>query len=122
MPLAATDVAKELISQKMPLPSGRPTKWKPVHREHLQEVLNEFDLQIHQLRFSHPRDVFFSRAQRPLWLQPQNLRAEISPDEITQERCKLTLEFQLGPGQYATMLIRALESTLSLDDKSPEDE
>jgi tRNA pseudouridine13 synthase len=95
----------------VPLPSSRPTKWNPRVKRILAEVCERYGLSIHKLRFSHPRDVFFSRANRRLFLEPQSVRASIGNDELSdsQDRKVLDLEMRLLPGQYATTLLRSLE-------------
>lgn len=100
----------ELLDCQIPLPSGRQTQWPPHFRELLEEVLAEFGIERHKLRFSHPRDVFFSRGLREMWLMPQTVSSELGDDEFGGAgTCKLRLVFRLHPGQYATMLIKGLE-------------
>jgi tRNA pseudouridine13 synthase len=95
---------------RIPLPSGRTSHWDPECARILDQVLAEFDLQRHQLRFSYPRDVFFARGERDAMLSPQRLSAEIANDEVegTNFR-KLTIRFRLRSGQYATMLVKGLQ-------------
>ncbi len=100
----------ELRDCQIALPSGRQTQWAPEVRQILDEVLAEFGMERHKLRFSHPRDVFFARGLRDLLLVPRVTQAEIGADEYgTAGSCKLRLCFQLSPGQYATMLVKGLE-------------
>ncbi len=100
----------ELRDCLIPLPSGRKTQWAPDISELLDEVLGEFGIERHKLRFSHPRDVFFARGERNMLLVPQISLAEVAPDEYgATGSCKLRLCFRLAPGQYATMLIKGLE-------------
>lgn len=100
----------ELINLQIPLPSGRQTQWPPPFRELLEEVLAEFGIERHKLRFSHPRDVFFSRGLRDMWLRPDMVSSELGNDEFgSAGTCKLRLVFRLHAGQYATMLIKGLE-------------
>lgn len=101
---------EKLMGSQIPLPSGRQTQWPPHFREILDEVLAEFGIEPHKLRFSHPRDVFFSRGLRDMWLVPQIVSSELGVDEFGNAgTCKLRLVFRLHPGQYATMLIKGLE-------------
>ena len=105
-----SQVRDELINLQIPLPSGRQTQWPHPFRELLEEVLAEFGIERHKLRFSHPRDVFFSRGQRDMWLKPEIVSTELGVDEFgAAGTCKLRLVFRLQAGQYATMLIKGLE-------------
>lgn len=100
----------------IPLPSGRQTQWTVDIRELLEEVLNEFGIERHKLRFSHPRDVFFARGLRDMLLIPRINQAEVGPDEYgASGTSKLRLCFQLAPGQYATMLLKGLELLASTE-------
>ncbi|MEM7474622.1 MAG: tRNA pseudouridine(13) synthase TruD [Planctomycetota bacterium] len=108
------DGLEELLSGDLPLPSSRPTKWKPEAKKVLQQVCQNYGMAPHQLRFSHPRDVFFSRASRPMFLQVSEFQANMSDDELaggeeSSHNQKIGLKFQLPAGQYATMLVRTLE-------------
>jgi tRNA pseudouridine13 synthase len=100
----------ELARVRIALPSGRKTDWSPAVARLLDEVLAEFDIPRHQLRFSYPRDVFFARGQRDLLLIPRDFGVVRSPDELGGVGIeKLELRFSLLPGQYATMLLKAID-------------
>lgn len=132
LPAAASLETRKLANQAIPLPSARPTRWNPEVKAILSDVCQQFDLKVHQLRFAHPRDVFFSRAERDLLLQPTQVAAQVGIDEldgnaisddtvadkvvpdgsmspVSKQRRKVDLTFTLKPGQYATMWIRGLE-------------
>lgn len=96
---------------RIPLPSGRQSAWTPETSQLLDEVLAEFGMQRHQLRFSHPRDVFFARGLRDLLLQPRVSQVELLRDDSqgSTDSCPLRVRLQLSAGQYATMLIKGLE-------------
>ncbi len=95
---------------RIPLPSGRKTNWEAGILKIFEEVLGEFGIERHKLRFSHPRDVFFSRGERDLLIVPQDVTAELGDDEFASAgRKKLRITFRLLPGQYATMLVKGLE-------------
>jgi len=104
------ELLAELRNCRIPLPSGRQTQWPPGIPEILDEVLSEFGIERHKLRFSHPRDVFFARGLRDMLLVPRLSIVEEGSDEYGAEGTrKLRLCFQLAPGQYATMLIKGLD-------------
>lgn len=105
-----------LAARRVPLPSGRRTDWPSDIRPLLEEVLSELGMQLHQLRFSYPRDVFFARGLRDMLLIPQHVVCELSDDEMSKTpdgRKKLQLNFQLQPGQYATMLVKGISRPLA---------
>jgi len=104
------DRAAELAQVRIALPSGRKTDWSPAVARLLDEVLAEFEIPRHKLRFSYPRDVFFARGQRDLLLIPRDFSAVRSDDELAGVGMhKLELRFSLLPGQYATMLLKAID-------------
>ncbi len=109
------DCIEELSQMRIPLPSGRKTNWPPEIARLLDEALVEFEIPRHKLRFSYPRDVFFARGERDLLLLPRNFSASQSVDELSPDQSlggpaqKLELKFSLLPGQYATMLLKAVE-------------
>ncbi len=104
------ELLAQYAARTIPLPSGRQTHWPDDVRDILIDVLAEFGLQRHKLRFSHPRDVFFSRGERDMLLVPQALKALVGDDEYGAPNTrKLRLQFTLKPGQYATMFVKGLE-------------
>lgn len=100
----------DLRRLKIPLPSSRPTQWSKDIAELVDEVSGHYGLKRHQLRFSYPRDVFFSRSSRLVLMHVQRLQASVASDELaSSDHRKLQLQFQLPPGQYATSLLQGLE-------------
>lgn len=112
--LPKTQLLNDELQRAIPLPSSRPTRWPADAKRHLEKVCDQHEIKVHQLRFSHPRDVFFSRAERPLYLVPQEPTATVNEDDLASGKSKLELAFQLKPGQYATMLVRGLETLAQL--------
>lgn len=100
--------------ETIPLPSGRPTRWPAKVQRVLASILQRYDLEVHKLRFSYPRDVFFSRQSRSVWIDYRPISSEQSTDELEENRYKVRLEFSLSPGQYATMVLKALEAKLGV--------
>ncbi len=104
------DTIQKLSRLQIPLPSGRKTAWPPGVERLLDAALEPFGLPRHKLRFAYPRDVFFARGLRNLILAPANLSCALSQDELgDDQQQKLQVEFDLLPGQYATMFLKALE-------------
>lgn len=112
--IVATEVESPLRHLRIPLPSSRPTRWPEGIRSLAEQAAGEFGLRLHQLRFSHPRDVFFSRAQRDVLMTVQESSAEVQSDELAKqpEQYQVALQFQLPAGQYATTLLSGLEGML----------
>jgi tRNA pseudouridine13 synthase len=108
---------------RIPLPSGRASQWPDGTDALLDRLLDEsFQMQRHQLRFSYPRDVFFARGGRDLLLSPSGIAAEVVADETQAteretagRKHALRLQFSLPSAQYATMLLKVLETLAGSD-------
>ena len=104
------EVLERLRNADVALPSGRKSSWDPQVRKLLEGVLGEYEMQLHQLRFSHPRDVFFARGLRSVLVAHSDLEALVEADDLGEPGQKaLRLQFRIAAGQYATMLIKGLE-------------
>lgn len=99
---------RELGCLQLPLPSGRLKLEDGPLFDRLQRVLAEFGLEPRTMRVKYPRDVFFSKGQRAAVFLPANLQHQLDPDELYNDRQKLTLSFDLPRGSYATILIKRL--------------
>ncbi len=117
--LAAT--ARNLF---IPLPSARQKEWDPEIAALLDAVLSHYAMQPHEIRLKYPRDTFFSRGVREVLLVPRNLRWESGRDETSERenRHKLRLIFALNRGQYATMLVKFLDTLSGTEIESPDTE
>lgn len=102
------DLKPLLANMKLPLPSSRQKQWPEAYKPLLDELLSEYDLTTQKLRLKFPRDTFFSRGDRAVWVGGEDWSIESGDDEINESRKTLTLEFQLPRGAYATMLIRSV--------------
>jgi tRNA pseudouridine13 synthase len=58
------------------------------------------------MRVKHFKDCFFARGERPLVLEPRDLKHASATDDLYPGRQKLSLEFTLPRGAYATMIIK----------------
>jgi tRNA pseudouridine13 synthase len=103
-------VAVEVLSDPLPLPSARERQELGPRSELYERVAGQFGLECRTLRVKFPRDSFFSRGSRAAVFRPQNLAKTIAPDELSGRKegghQKLTLQFDLAPGSYATVLIK----------------
>jgi tRNA pseudouridine13 synthase len=74
-----------------------------------ERVLDEQGLSLRELRVKYPRDSFFSKGERSALVKPKDLRIDVSgTDDLNPGRQRLTLQFVLPRGSYATILVKRL--------------
>lgn len=121
-----TPLPPAIQAWQLPLPSAR----SPLPIAELQAVqdraLAERGWERSQLKVKFPRDRFFSRAMRPVWLVPRNLSITCDEDDLAPGRHKALLKFSLPRGAYATLVLKWLfrervEEELASDDDSDSD-
>jgi tRNA pseudouridine13 synthase len=100
------------LDRELPLPSARERHELAALAERYERIACEFGLQCRTLRVKYPRDSFFSRGSRPAIFTPAGLSWSTEPDDAAAGRRaaatrKLVLRFELPPGSYATVLIKA---------------
>ncbi|MFO0929284.1 MAG: tRNA pseudouridine(13) synthase TruD [Gemmataceae bacterium] len=109
----AVDAASgaELSALTLPLPTSR---WKPepddARLSLVEEVLAEDGLTLRDLQVRGVRELFFSRGERPALAPIDGLKHAFAADDLHAGRSKLTLEFALPRGSYATLIIKAATS------------
>lgn len=91
---------------ELPLPSARMREEMGPWKEILDRVLEPLGLRLEQLRVKYPRDSFFSKGTRSALYFPAGLEHRFEEDDLHPGQKKLTLEFELGRGSYATILTR----------------
>lgn len=102
------DVRRNLSSITLQLPSRRVAgDDEPTHRL-LEECLATEGLAIRDLRVRDVRDCFFARARRRAIIIPEELSGEFAEDELAPECARLTLQFTLPAGSYATIVVKRL--------------
>jgi tRNA pseudouridine13 synthase len=106
------ELAAKARRLQVPLPSARQKDWDPVIGGLLDTVLTQYGMQRHEIRLKYPRDTFFSKGVRDVMLIPKGLKWHKALDEVVgrDNVFKLKLDFSLLRGQYATMLIKFLDS------------
>jgi tRNA pseudouridine13 synthase len=97
-----------LRESPIPLPSSRVPEPVGPLGEVTKEVLGGFQLEWHQLRVKHLKDVFFSKGSRPALAFAENLKLSTSDDELHAGRRAMQLEFELAKGSYATILVKRI--------------
>lgn len=99
-----------LAGTPLPLPSAR-LKLEPGPILTLYEqVLADEGLSLRELRVKYPRDAFFSKGERAALLIPRELRIHSGDDDVYPGRSRVTMQFILPRGCYATILVKRLTS------------
>jgi tRNA pseudouridine13 synthase len=105
----ATAEMDELGSLALPLPSARLHLPPGPLLDLYERVIGEYGLALRELRVKYPRDSFFSKGERSAIVQPSQLRMDQSgSDELNAGRQRVTLQFVLPRGSYATILVKRL--------------
>jgi tRNA pseudouridine13 synthase len=100
--------SEELFAQQLPLPSAR------LHLENgplldlYESVLAAEGTALRELRVKYPRDSFFSKGDRAAMLRVSPDVAADADDELYAGRRRVTLQFSLPRGAYATIVVKAL--------------
>ncbi len=115
----------EIAGEKFPVPVSVPEEFLPRlrheklalphHRarygdewgELVREVLAEEKLSLRDLKARIVERAYLSKAERPIWCFPGELKlGKATDDEIFPGRKALEVSFVLPPGSYATLLVR----------------
>ena len=104
----ASDVKAQLLAQELPLPSARLHLEEGALMTLFTDVLAPFGLELRQLRVKYPRDSFFSKGSRRSVIPLEQVTQSEEPDELYAKKFKLTLQFELPRGSYATILVKRL--------------
>ncbi|WZO96771.1 tRNA pseudouridine(13) synthase TruD [Isosphaeraceae bacterium EP7] len=100
--------AATLRSTQIPLPSSRNTIPDGLLGEILNEVATEQAIPWSEMRVKHLKDVFFSKGHRAALIDTGGLSHNDEADELYPGRRKLSLEFELPKGGYATIVVKRL--------------
>lgn len=102
-----------LLEPALPLPSAR------LHLEPgpilslYESVLADEGLSLRELRVKYPRDSFFSKGERSAIVIPKGLKMHADEDDLNSGRQRITLEFVLPRGAYATIFVKRLSEPVS---------
>ena len=80
-------------------------------KPYFDRILTEEGLTLEQFKLKGFRKLFFSKGERPAWCFPRDLEARQAKDEEHPRRQKLTLNFELPRGSYATLLVKRITRT-----------
>ena len=99
----------ELQGLALPLPSARLHLDPGPLLDLYESILAEQGLALRELRVKYPRDSFFSKGERTAIVRPTEFKiGRQDADELNEGRHRLTLEFVLPRGSYATIVIKRL--------------
>lgn len=113
------DQATALGELKLPLPSARIDLPEGETGRWLSEILEEEKLELRRIRVKYPRDSFFSRGERAAFVSPGAIKHDVAPDELYPGRQRMTLEFELPRGCYATILVKRLTIPEACSNETP---
>jgi tRNA pseudouridine13 synthase len=99
----------ELGTLQLPLPSGRVALEDSDPRKKLLDgVLHEEGLEQGQLKLKGFREMFFSKGERAGLCVPTVVEYQSEQDDLSPDRQKLLLSFELPRGSYATLIIKRI--------------
>lgn len=111
----------QLSNWSLPLPSARQKSYPSDTVEYLMPILQDLQMEPHQIRLKFPRDTFFSRGERAVWLEIKDIQHSFQEDEQSSSthspKSRLDLHFSLPRGAYATMIVKYLTNQDSPDDQ-----
>ncbi len=99
--------AKLFAATRLPLPASRtPLPTDPLIQSIAVEVVTEMGLKWEEIRVKHLKDVFFSKGERPGLFFPSDPSHVLANDDLYPGRKKVTLNFDLPKGAYATLVVK----------------
>lgn len=102
------DQRQSLQGTTLPLPSARLHLDAGPTQDLMDRMLGELGLELRMLRVKYPRDSFFSRGDRAVLSPVRDLQWRTESDELYPDRRKLSLDFTLTRGAYATILVKRI--------------
>jgi tRNA pseudouridine13 synthase len=105
---AGQDMPK--LPESFPLVSHESKLEDPRVLQAVKETLGQEKLSLEKFKIEGIPGAFFKHEERPLVLRPERLQVPTSPvpDDRGYGRFKLTVSFRLGPGSYATLVLKRL--------------
>jgi len=103
---------EEFQRLQIPLPSARLELQPGPLKEWIDRGLATRGWKLEELKVRYPRDRFFSRSERAVLIPVNDLKWKAGEDELDPSLQKLTLQFTLPRGSYATMLVKRLIPTV----------
>lgn len=97
-----------LFDFQLPLPSARLHLEPGDLKDLIDDVMAAEGMELREVRVKYPRDAFFSRGERPAIFRPEYLQHQTAADDMYPGRSKLTLQFTLRRGSYATIFVKRI--------------
>ncbi len=92
----------------LPLPNLT-AQYPPAVRPYVEAVLSAEGLTLEDFKARILRRVYLPKSERDLWFAPAGATAgALVPDSVHEGRWACTLAFTLEPGQYATLVLKAV--------------
>lgn len=114
VPTPPTLTAEEAsrLGVDLPLPSARVqlppnSPWRKL----IDNALADQGFTLPEMKVPGVRRPFFSRGDRPAWVVPSGVSAEVAGDERHAGKRRLNLVFDLPRGSYATIVVKQLTQT-----------
>jgi tRNA pseudouridine13 synthase len=108
----SNESGESVVEEEPPLPSARLKIDAGRTLDLIESVTAEEGLERRQLRVKYPRDSFFSKSSRQTMIAVPRLEFSLSDDELYPAKQKVTLEFDLPRGSYATILVKRLTALI----------
>ncbi len=109
LPLCGPALAAFDDGAAVPLPSHRAVYADPDLSAIVDRVLTEEGLALNDLKARVLKKAYLSKGKRALVLRPRDASAlSPEPDDLCQGRVKLTLQFTLPRGSYATLVLKTV--------------
>jgi len=102
------DIRLKLQQTSLPLPSARQKLDPGPIADLVDASLRKQGLELRQVRVKYPRDSFFSKGWRKTSIRADGLAWSSGDDEMAHGRRRMTLDFILPRGSYATILIKRI--------------
>jgi tRNA pseudouridine13 synthase len=102
------DIRLKVQQTSLPLPSARQKLDPGPITDLVEQSLKKHNLELRQIRVKYPRDSFFSKGWRKTAIRTDGLNWSSGDDELAHGRRRMTLDFILPRGSYATILIKRI--------------
>jgi tRNA pseudouridine13 synthase len=99
-----SELALPLLSARLHLEEADPL------RAIIDPILTEEGFPLSEMKIRGLRKPFFSRGDRPVLCFPAGFKHQIEDDEKHAGRRKITLDFELPRGSYATLVVKRLQT------------
>jgi len=104
---------EQLRSKSLPVPGWDSHIEDPAIAEITARVLEREEIELRDLKVRQMSRIYINGVQRPVILLPEGFSVEsVAEDELYKNKKKVTLQFFLPRGGYATLILKRLEAGL----------